>query len=138
MPFRFVTIGVVVLVLLGGLYSLMVPLRAPMLHVLPDDVVVSGCDNDQVDGADVLCPQLYCYRAVLLSDLIPRNSKLEMIRGEEHAEAGSRTWAGSIRASNQSSETTAFFRCKMRHDTVESFDVLTPEQWERMESVGGW
>ena len=138
MPFRFVTIGLLVAVLLGGLYSLMVPLKAPMLHVFPKDVLVSGCDEDRTDDAASLCPQLYCYRAVLLSNLIPRNSKLQIVRSEEKAETGWRAWAGVARPNKQPQEAGTFFRCTTQGDTVESFDVLTPEKWEQIENAESW
>jgi hypothetical protein len=120
---------------LWGLFNLLDNLKQPELLRAPKAIIVKGCEPAESAEAAVLCPQLYCQKALLDSKSLPLKTRFTVTTDRRDAATSTQLIAGTI--SGAAGEPA--FACLMDGQRVIAARRLDMQALEPLQQqAGGW
>lgn len=118
---------------LWGLFSLLDNLGEPELLRSPKAAVVKGCDPIETPEAAQLCPQFFCQKALLDSELVPRSARFEVTiqRSSNETEL-----IGGVLTAGTDSEQR--FACVLERGVVTAKKMLSAGDLDALAAASEW
>lgn len=136
LSFRMILFCAVAGICLWGLFNLLDNLKQPDLLRSAKAVIVKGCEPAESDDAAMLCPQLYCQKALLDAKEFSLRTRFDVTidKKDSSSPTGTHLIAGSIVGDDESG-----FACLLESNKVVAKRRLKVDELRALtQQSGGW